>query len=785
MHGIRAVPFKQATHVLVDVFDTNMTAGKYTSNYVYFNTVVSAYLVCSSGLAMVYLELDQNVNPVCTELLAVVGNYFCGYSDFYYNAPSSLDNLTLGRETTKHLTEAPMDVTIDFSNLKVSKISGEHHIHFTAAQIYNAILENADPVMIRQSSHIMRMGFEMSTTFAAGLLLWLAELPADLFAVIEKSDLLDSTSIEEYDARCKHVSKKAKLLQNLCGNDLRPIFEAQVLVNRMLSDVDWEAEYENRVNPNLANVQPDDVYSIAKNVFQTASYGKARPRRLAWADFWKARWQWSAVGSVHSQYPEDQVYIPKEIELRNKFISLNMYPSSTQLDYFLSREPKILAKASTKYEWGKQRAIYGCDMTSYIISHFAFYNIEDTLPDAFPVGHNSRPSKVTAKISAILQQRLPLCIDFEDFNSQHSNDNMIAVLRAWLDVYRDVISPEQVRAVEWTIDSINHTHIIDNNSSPARHYKTRGTLMSGWRLTSFVNSVLNYIYTQHLFVGCNEKIHSVHNGDDVLAGITNLSTLQKVHLNAEKLNIRLSDGKSTFGGIAEFLRVDHSRGEKGQYLTRNVATLMHGRIESRIAISLHDVVESMENRFLEHLDRGGNTRLLSILRREYYKFMAPLYSSEVSTLYAIKNAHRVVHGISDKNDADVSTFVKTTVFKEDVSSLPTILPGVVDYGVVLHSQFDIQVGVDVIINKLHKATRETVQKVRKTVYTEPNENVQQGVVHRALYKAYSEIAHSSTFGKAALVGFVFDVLSRDSHRSAFIRMVGAARDPLDYIRVVV
>lgn len=84
------------------------------------------------------------------------------------------------------------------------------------------------------------------------------------------------------------------------------------------------------------------------------------------------------------------------------------------------------------------------------MSHFAFYNYEDCLPAHFPVGKKARPAYVRSRISAILEKAVPFCIDFEDFNSQHSNENMQAVIQAYMDAYQDRISPEQLVAMEWT-----------------------------------------------------------------------------------------------------------------------------------------------------------------------------------------------------------------------------------------------------------------------------------------------------------------------------------------------
>lgn len=61
-----------------------------------------------------------------------------------------------------------------------------------------------------------------------------------------------------------------------------------------------------------------------------------------------------------------------------------------------------MAYASIKYEWAKLRAIYGTDLTSYILTHFAFYNCEDCLPPMFPVGQKANPKFLKQRVRATL-----------------------------------------------------------------------------------------------------------------------------------------------------------------------------------------------------------------------------------------------------------------------------------------------------------------------------------------------------------------------------------------------
>lgn len=103
----------------------------------------------------------------------------------------------------------------------------------------------------------------------------------------------------------------------------------------------------------------------------------------------RSRWEWVPTGSVHSQYDEDQPYIASDYRHRTKFVTLNMMPAPHVRRMF-QREPEIRAWASIKYEWAKQRAIYGVDLTSSVVTNYAMYRCEEALKHRFLVGEDPK-----------------------------------------------------------------------------------------------------------------------------------------------------------------------------------------------------------------------------------------------------------------------------------------------------------------------------------------------------------------------------------------------------------
>jgi len=359
----------------------------------------------------------------------------------------------------------------------------------------------------------------------------------------------------------KNFTLRLKALQNTIQYDLTSFFEFEVLTNRGLGEVDWKKEKLHRIQPNLVSFSKEQIYEKSYELFTLVKAKGQIPKRQRWKTFWDQRWKWAPTGTYHSQYPSDDQYRAKERALRHKLYTLCSMPK-VDFDYFSKRTPECRAWPSTKYEWGKQRAIYGVDLTNFVLSSFGMLGAEELLSKEFPIGPSATTLNVSNNVKEVLRNGVPFCFDFEDFNSQHDNEQMAAVLFAYCDVFKDNITEQQAFAIQWTATAINNTFVKDINST---WYKTKGTLMSGWRLTTFMNTVLNKVYVSL----CDEEssLVTIHNGDDVLAAVQRISDLQQFMVRCKRHNIRFQASKCYLASIAEFLRIDHktNKGQGGQF----------------------------------------------------------------------------------------------------------------------------------------------------------------------------------------------------------------------------
>lgn len=770
-----ASEFKDATHVLIGTDECPATSSE--CNFIVFGVLLKGIRLSGVDKTYRYASVDQYLLTRRKEVIAIMTRHFNGlYESIDISEPLNVNPLFRDRYPGRSLnSKMSKDKLLSLAN---TKITAQHHIHYTTEEVIRVIGEEK----VLKSSAV-RLPHDTTMSMAAGVILWYNTLTKQMQELINESGLFKTRNISEFKAVSKSISVEAKSMQNILETDLRSVFEIDTLINRVDGEVNWSEEKEHRVKPNVTKFPYEVVYQAAAAIFMSASACGRKPIRMKWDKYWNSRWQWSAAGSVHSQYADDEKYVIRtDRNLKNKFIAISNMPKFTK-DHFLGRPPQLHAWSSVKYEWGKLRAIYGTDITSYIVSNFAFYNCENVLPRRFPVGKDANDANVVNRVAGVLRGRLPYCLDFEDFNSQHSVSSMQAVINAYGDVFHDSFEPEQREAVEWTSRSLKHT-IINDNMGLKTQYRSEGTLLSGWRLTTFVNSVLNAVYTDLICQETKMRGSSLHNGDDVLIGTLNLVTAQRSLKMGEKFNVRVQPSKCAFGGIAEFLRIDHARGSKGQYLTRAIATLMHSRIESKLSLDARDLVESMESRYSDCKNRGMSIDTIAKLRQVYYERQSTICSMKTEDFYQIKGIHRVAGGISEHIDSDVKMAVlKGKSTGKDIE-LPN-LQGVFDYSKAVAVELEMEDKLEYLVQRMYKATYEAVAPKSKQIQVVSNKEEVWCYNVKAIYKAFKGQIQTAGYGKAALVGMALDVIQSSEKDTTLKMALQRSKDPIKLLRYIV
>jgi len=289
------------------------------------------------------------------------------------------------------------------------KLSQDHHTLIRPEQIFNQDSTKPNGVTIRGMpaailrkfrEHCAACDYSPTEAEVATLLLYTKQAPD--WAVIFVYKLLEiATNIKHFWRLCKTEGIRAKQQQGFMRNDLSVIFELHVLQNRPNDSVDWHSEKAKREtflpHIKLSKIQ---IKEHAKSIFAQALGEGKKPERVKWSTYWSERWARMPTGSFVSQYEEDLTY-KKAFSTNmnvNKTTLASSMPSNVGLDYFINRPEQIFASTSTKYEWAKVRALYGCDFTSFVLADFSMGTAEDCLPAYFPVGKESTEEQVERKM---------------------------------------------------------------------------------------------------------------------------------------------------------------------------------------------------------------------------------------------------------------------------------------------------------------------------------------------------------------------------------------------------
>lgn len=681
------------------------------------------------------------------------------------------------------------------TDLAYSKVTSAHHVHYTFHEVLNSIahFRVAEVYLLKALTKMEGV----SNSAAAGFALWFNALDDALLQAVYEFNCWDDTDMIRAMGQLKREVRNAKLMQNNVENDMLPIFEAEVLANRGIGGVSWKEEKDHRVRPDVVDMDYDSVYRASRKIMEQGKQDRGQYRSMSWSKYWKARWQFTPTGSIKSQYPEDLTDLPSDFRLRNKFVALNT-TDRVNFEDWVTREPSIHAWTSTKYEWGKERAIYGCDLTNFVLTNFAMYECEERLPPNFPVGRRAEPIYVSRLLNGVLAGHEAFCFDFEDFNSQHSTHAMRAVLSAYADTYWAEMSPEQREAMSWVVQSVEN-QVVHDNIGGTGSYRSNGTLFSGWRLTTFMNSVLNAVYSQKIYEATESKhpMTSAHNGDDIIIGVNNALQAQGMLRNALSINVRAQPTKCVLSGVAEFLRVDRNAQGSGQYLARATATLVHSRIESGPSVSLTESLRSNETRLGEYVERGGSLDTALKLRHLYVARVADLYGNTTSEAYTILETSSVIGGISASRQASVTHEV-TPRTDPDMDADSEVIHlrgkrswrGIADMtdtivSMVSDKSRDILNKEDVA-KRIYNSTLGALSLNRRRILVTQNRYQDRARNWREHKGTYARLRRNGTFGIARLAGIRLDVMTHMGEEvDELIVKMGQSAEPMRFLAAAV
>lgn len=794
----KAVERHLADHVLIDVStESRPLDGTHSMTWAYPGAI-RARTIKIGKLYATYVNTYFNISGTSPTLKLRLSASFSKVEDYCWNSNDT-------RLTVCRIFEADDKIFLkairsfngkpEVGEFPRSKVSGEHHTHLRPEEVWKAsqregVDKRRKVLMSAILSHLRQIDGMTEACVATFLVYAFTAHPEAVYLLASSNAIWGTRAdIEVLADRLKAVATPMKTLHRSDWVDLTELFELQVLVNRGVGAVNWKKERQHREHPDVVKVDPVKVYNSARQIFASSrSRGFVYPR-MTWNEYLNARWEWAPSGSVHSSDAEDKQYISQDRLWRQKFVTLSKMKKS-YITRFLYGPRKIEAWKSTKYEWSKQRAIYGTDLRSMVVTNFAMYRCEDVLTHRFPVGRDAEERRVAKRVAGMLSDAEPFCYDFDDFNAQHSIPSMHAVLCAYRDEFSKEMTIQQADAAQWVVDSISNMRVIDGE----RSYKLAGTLLSGWRLTTFMNTILNYIYFEIAGVFDNSGVRdSVHNGDDVMFAVTDMRACTDIVHRMNIINARAQAVKCNVFSLGEFLRVDRTamnarKGIGKQYVTRACATLVHSRVESNAPVKLTGAVAAAETRLGELSDRGGGVVEVSALRAEIYRNLERIFAIDPGIPELIARTSVVTGGVNTHKFASVENIISeqsTAAVSEVGETVADLHPGIEDYSKYLDRLVGGGVDKKRIYGTVKRATNEMLSFNRSSkVSVRVDHDNYKARFERALLGRDRDLVKINNVSRARFLGVPPHMVLSGKELHRLRSRVGDVSDPLRAIAIL-
>ncbi|CCC42235.1 RNA directed RNA polymerase [Beauveria bassiana victorivirus 1] len=402
----------------------------------------------------------------------------------------------------------------------------------------------------------------------------------------------------------KYASMVLKAL-GLNSTDWGALFcETQCLAGRATGTVDVKAEARRRCDPSkltgeLIDVDPDTLRDHVRSILRVELPNGCTVPTLD--DFWTSRWLWCVNGS-HTGASSDLLGIPRDfLSATHERVYRRAASETVKLEPLTSWDGYTSVSASQKLEHGKTRAIFACDTRSYFAFSWVLGSVQKAwrnsrvILDPGTGGHLGMAQRI---INAQRGGGVNLMLDYDDFNSHHSNGVMAMVFD---ELCKHVGMPDWYRDV--LVKSFDRIYYTDNNG---RH-KIAGTLMSGHRATTFINSVLNAAYIRAAIgSGRFDSLLSLHTGDDVYIRCNTLADCAQILEATTAYGCRMNPAKQSIGfRSAEFLRMG-IRGDKAYgYLSRSISSLVSGNWSSNDPLAPLESLQTLITGCRAVINRSG------------------------------------------------------------------------------------------------------------------------------------------------------------------------------------
>nr|WSP06969.1 RdRp [Gnomoniopsis castaneae chrysovirus 1] len=336
-------------------------------------------------------------------------------------------------------------------------------------------------------------------------------------------------------------------------------------------------------------------------------------------EFYDRRKEWLTKGSlVYNQIPSNlrKTMVKAMDPVNNILIELEARHNKQSL--FEEMDLKTLmgmigdgkdfnvTKTMIKFETGrKDRTLLPGTLIHFIVLTYVL-EMAERLAQVGSVRLNSMPDEHIIWYDRKMTMGLyHVLYDWADFNEQHTADEMSAVITE-LEVA--VQAPEDyhifVRAIS---ESMYNMSLQDRDGQ--RHKIWKG-LYSGWRGTTWINSVLNFVYVDVALTsfqrihGYDPVVYVDHGGDDIDAAVDSAKSMGKFMAIMDSMLFNANAWKQMFSHRTEFFRNTVTSGRAYASPTRALASFIAGDWEGTGKVTMAERVVNILDQAHKMARRG-------------------------------------------------------------------------------------------------------------------------------------------------------------------------------------
>jgi hypothetical protein len=480
-------------------------------------------------------------------------------------------------------------------------------VNIYASEVLASIRAEYSHLCVEVESLLVRSVYEMYDDQAAAWLMFTAVLSK---YVSSQPARLAYRAVMDPKG-CKQLTTVLKAL-GLNSTQLGAVFcEAQCLQGRGVGEVDLMAEAGYRVSDSVTEKVVDVDETALRSAIRHILERELRGTEVEFEDpevYWSRRWVW-CVNGAHGRALE-QHEAKWAVSTIEKRIHRKVFSENTKLNPVLEWSGVSYFSASQKLESGKSRALFAGDSATYVAFNHLLSPVEKAWRGERCIldpGKDGMAGMVRRVQRLRSGASVNVMLDYDDFNSQHTLRSMQIVFEELCALTR---YPEALAAkiVKSFVRGRVFVGGVDMGYS-------KGTLMSGHRATSFINTVLNEAYIA-VAAPMLYECKSMHVGDDVFIAAHDMAQAAALLDAIGKSEFRLNPMKQSVGvHTAEFLRLAMGETCARGYVCRSIAAVVCGNWVSEMKLGPLEGLQMMVRASWSLMARSGDQGAYNLLSR--------------------------------------------------------------------------------------------------------------------------------------------------------------------------